>query len=88
MQSLTKENASIASIYSRNTDPNKYTIICCCQDGFYRVFEFDLAYLEEPSNEDDDDEHPSHTHLSSQLALNCFGSERGKLVALVGPCGQ
>lgn len=55
MQSLTKENASIASIYSRNTDPNKYTIICCCQDGFYRVFEFDLAYLEEPSNEDDDD---------------------------------
>lgn len=47
IQNLTKENASISSIYSKRADSNKFSLICCCQDGFYRIFEFDLAYFEE-----------------------------------------
>lgn len=56
LNNLTKDAAAISAIYSRKTtETNKYSVVCCCQDGFYRVFEFDLGYYNNSDADDNDD---------------------------------
>lgn len=54
---LTKDNASIAAIYSQKTaNLSRHLIVCCCKDSFYRVFEFDSNFFEDENDEDEDDD--------------------------------
>ncbi len=39
-KNLTKENSSISAVYLKKIDPHNYLIICCCKDGWYRLFDF------------------------------------------------
>ncbi|RNA32626.1 WD repeat-containing 6 [Brachionus plicatilis] len=44
ISNVTKENSPISAIYARNLNQTdgeilNYRIICCCKDGFYRIFE-------------------------------------------------
>lgn len=75
MTNVTKESAAISSMYSKKAETNKYSVVCCCQDGFYRVFEFDLGYME-PEEEDEDvemtqpdEEKPSAASLANMFML-------------------
>ena len=51
IKNLTKDNTAISAIYSKcclknDTDGYfNYVVICCCKDGFYRVFEFNSESL-------------------------------------------
>ena len=44
LKNMTKQNAAVSSIYAKalNEELSSFLVICCCKDGFYRVFEFDL----------------------------------------------
>ena len=44
LKNVTKQNAAVSSIYAKalNEELSSYLVICCCKDGFYRVFEFDF----------------------------------------------
>ncbi|CAF0856690.1 unnamed protein product [Brachionus calyciflorus] len=59
LSNVTKENASISSIYARNLGSSedddflKYSIVCCCKDGFYRVFEFNSSYFTDYEEEEE-----------------------------------
>lgn len=78
---MTKDNAAVSSIYSKKIEANKYSMVCCCQDGFYRVLEFDLGYTsgETPdvgdTGDHDMDEDVEMTVLSDD---NADEDERGK----------
>jgi len=57
IKNLTKESASISSIYSKccsRTNSQSsfiYLIICCAKDGYYRIFEFNSESLSELDDE-------------------------------------
>ncbi len=39
-KALVKDKLPISAIYSKRLSAGKCQIICCCKDGFYRVFEY------------------------------------------------
>jgi hypothetical protein len=59
----TKENSSISAIYSKETNNSNFDenlldfyVICCCKDGFYRLFEFNSGYFESSRDANDSNE--------------------------------
>lgn len=61
ISNVTKENSAISAIYSKNMsneleneDTLNYTIICCCKDGYYRIFEFDSSYFNDLEDTEED----------------------------------
>ena len=42
-KNLVKDKLSISSIYTKRlSEGRSYLVICCCKDGYYRVFEFNI----------------------------------------------
>jgi hypothetical protein len=65
---MTKQNAAVSAIYSKNCTTTQlndslvddfyfnYLIICCCKDGYYRVFEFNSDNINEFDEVEEDNQ--------------------------------
>lgn len=87
-KNLTKQSSTISAIYSVPMT-NSHMLICCCKDGFYRVFEFshestlDERLLNEQSEEfkenvDQQKQHDENVFASSGVDESSTNPEREK----------
>lgn len=76
INNVCKGNSPISAIYAQNLDQIdsevlNYLIICCCKDGFYRVFELNSNCLaeNEEDNESGQSEQSTNPNIGSMLKL-------------------
>jgi len=55
-QGLVKDKLPVSAIYSKKLGAGSYQVICCCKDGFYRVFELSAGAGGEEGNVSRDDD--------------------------------
>lgn len=71
-QNLVKDKLPISSIYSIESGYHNYQVVCCCKDGFYRVFEFNMSYYDDMPTDDSFTDTNHTLNLINKYQINSY----------------